>query len=96
VYITEQDRRIDRLLSKSMTLIAYFPEAPDEILGWACIDTRANCAHYVYVKVPYRRLGIGTGLVRNRATCYSHGTDKVGQLFATHNNLTFNPYLVER
>ena len=93
VYDPGQDRRIDRLLFESHVLVAFFPEVPDEILGWVCM--KKDVLHYAYVKSVYRRRGIATGLVAGLATCYTHATDRVGEAFAASLNMQFNPYKLE-
>lgn len=92
-YDAGQDKRIDRLLYMSHTLVAYFPEVPDEILGWCCM--KDDVLHYVYVKAAYRRRGIATGLVAGRASCYTHATDRVGEAFAKSIGASLNPYRLE-
>jgi GNAT superfamily N-acetyltransferase len=92
-YDAGQDRRIDRLIFQSHVLVAFFPEVPDEILGWACM--RDDVLHYVYVKAVYRRRGIATGLVAGRASCYTHATDRVGEAFAASIGAVLNPYRLE-
>lgn len=92
VYNVGQDRRIDLAIARSEVLVAFFPEVPDEVLGWACIESYPEVLHYVYVKGAYRRTGIGTGLVKNRARTYTHYTDAAGRKFASSLSLEFNPY----
>ena len=93
VYNEGQDIRINRLLEDCVTIVAYFWEAPTEVLGWACsYDTTV---HYVYVRGVYRRNGIGKGLVPDGAKYYSHQTDAVGGLFVKNLGLEFNPYSME-
>ena len=92
-YDAGQDRRIDRLLTQSQTLVAYFPEVPDEILGWSCVQE--DTLHYVYVKVIYRRRGIATGLVAASKKWYTHATDRVGEAFAESIGAVLNPYKME-
>lgn len=92
-YWPGQDRRIARLLGKSSTLVAYFPEVADEVLGWACIE--GETLHYVYVKAAYRRSGIAAGMTRGKVAWYSHATNEAGRAFMTNIGAQFNPYLVE-
>jgi GNAT superfamily N-acetyltransferase len=93
VYDPGQDARIDRLLARSRVLVAFFPEVPDEVLGYSVVE--GDALHYVYVKAVYRRRGIGTGLVEGRATCYTHATDREGRAFLERMSLKFNPYPLE-
>jgi GNAT superfamily N-acetyltransferase len=94
VYDSGMDKRIDRLLFRSRVLVAYFPEVPDEVLGWSCLE--GSALHYVYVKGVYRRRGIGKGLVPDSAKWYTHPTDREGRVFAESLSLKFNPFLLEK
>ena len=42
VVLAGQDRRIARLVKEGVVLVAYFPEVPDEVLGWACLSGRRS------------------------------------------------------
>lgn len=91
VYFQEQRSHIETLLCDSELLVACFPEVPDEILGWACIE-HETC-HFVYTKSIYRRGGVGRLLLcRNKVRWYSHQTNEVGKAFARAVNMCFNPY----
>lgn len=92
-YDEGQDRRIDRLILSSYVIVAFFPEVPDEILGWACL--KGDTLHYVYVKAAYRRKGIATGLAAGQILHYTHATDRVGEAFAASIGATLNPYRLE-
>lgn len=95
VYDAGMDKRIDRLVFRSKVLVAFFPEVPDEVLGWSCVE--GDALHYVYVKAVYRRRGIGTGLVPAAAAkWYTHPTDREGRVFAESLSLKFNPFLLEK
>ena len=83
------DERINRLLARSRTLIAFFADVPDEILGYSVIEDRA--LHMVYVKVPYRGMGIGSGLVKGAADVYTH---RVGR-FPEKMGLEYQPFILE-
>ena len=92
VYKSSQDRHIDLLMARSVVTVAFFPEVPDEVLGWACVEPYPEVLHYVYVKGTYRRMGIARGLVEGRARCYTQYTDAAGRKFAEKVGITFNPY----
>lgn len=96
IYSTSQDKRIKRILDKQIpTFIAFFHEAPSEILGWACVE--GDTLHYIYVKAAYRKHGIGTVLMKSiGSTQYSHLTDSHGRRFLSKHNLTYNPYTLEQ
>ena len=94
VYDSEMDKRIDQILSRSRVLVAFFPEVPDEVLGWSCVE--GSTMHYAYVKAVYRRRGIATGLVPDKTKFYTHRTDREGLTFAEKMSLKFNPFLLEK
>ena len=95
VYEWGQAARIQRLLASSSVLVAYFPEVPDEVLGWACVQ--GDALHYVYVKGTYRRMGIGRGLVEGRARCYTQRVEaKEGRALMSVLDLEYNPYKLEQ
>lgn len=92
-YQVGHNGRMKRILSGAQTIIAYFPEVPDEILGWVCRE--GDILHYCYVKAAYRRRGIGSGLAGRGLTSYTHQTDSIGGLFLKKAELSFNPYILE-
>lgn len=92
-YQVGHNGRMRRILSGAQTIIAYFPEVPDEILGWVCRE--GAILHYCYVKAAYRRRGIGTGLAGSGLKTYTHQTDSTGGLFLKKAELSFNPYILE-
>ena len=68
LYFAEQRRLIDRLLERSIVLVARDPD--DEVLryGWIAFEQSPPTLHYVYVKYPIRstatcRRGLGTQLM---------------------------------
>lgn len=94
VYNEGQDRRIDRIIKRGATvLVAYFPEVPDEVLGWACVT--GDTLYYAYVKGMYRGRGIGRGLLPEGLRWYTHATDANGRRFAEKVGLKFNPFKLE-
>jgi hypothetical protein len=94
-YHTGQGTRIDNLLVSCLTLVAYFPQAPDEVLGWACME--GSVLHYCYVKAVYRRRGIASGILAGKGIkVYTHATDAAGKAFARSLDVAFNPYKVEQ
>lgn len=92
-YQVGQNKRMARILSGATTLVAYFPEVPDEVLGWVCRE--GSVLHYCYVKSAYRRNGIGSGLAGSMLKSYTHASDSTGGRFLDSLGLNFNPYLLE-
>ena len=105
---------IERLLSRTTTsiLIAAHAMTPDVILGYLIVETPATMplgcatmpiAHFVYVKQPFRRLGIGKALLEHLkpklgpfSALYTHKTnDGEGLLRAIEEfKAQYNPYLI--
>jgi ribosomal protein S18 acetylase RimI-like enzyme len=55
-------QRIDDSLAKFRVIVAAMQSDDDLICGWCCHD--AESLHFIYVKHPFRRLGIARELVR--------------------------------
>lgn len=66
VYFREQNKILDYLLSTSSVLIACFPEAPDQIMGYVVYDhiIKTLVLHWVYVKSMFRMQGIALGMIK--------------------------------
>lgn len=91
-YRPAQDALIRRLLARSKTLVAYAREIPDEIAGYIVLE--GDCAHFLYVKHVYRRMGIATGLAKDVTKRYSHAT-KLGTRIARAKGIHFDPYFLD-
>lgn len=93
VYHEHQDARISLALARSEVYVAYFEAAPTEVLGWVAFEPYRGVLHYAYVKGPYRRHGIGTGLVAGlKLRWHTHNTNERGKLFLRKLGIRFNPY----
>lgn len=46
------------------TVMAVSHEDPDQLFGYVCAEPDRNVLHYAYVKMPFRRLGIMTAMLR--------------------------------
>lgn len=90
VYKKEMDRLIDALVARSQVLVAFHETVPEEILGYSVIE--GDACHAVYVKSPYRGVGIARGLVQGKAKWYTSETDIGGRQFAAAVGLEFNPF----
>lgn len=91
-YPSVQRNTVEQLMARGAKyLLAVSLSDSDQILGWVCYEPvkGGTCVHYLYVKDPYRRLGLGTYLSElareqtnrtsdapNGARCfYTHRTD---------------------
>ncbi len=99
VYFAQHHRLVDRLLKRSVVLIAANADDLTQILGYLVCEEVAGVAvvHYVYVKAPFRNLGIASHLMRAacgmaRGVHHSHATS-AGHQLARRFHSVFNPYL---
>ena len=90
IYKSGQNALISRLLGRAGSVVAFSPEVPDEILGYAVLEYQT--VHFVYVKPSYRKMGIGRGLIRG-CDRYTQHMGALGALFAEKCGLQFDPYL---
>jgi GNAT superfamily N-acetyltransferase len=106
VYFEEQTHLIQKILTKSKVIVAVDLEHDSQIFGYLVYNEVAHTKiiHYVYVKSPFRRLGIATAL---KDFVFGNVDDDDGKypILTTHYtrmspllnikwNLTFNPYLL--
>lgn len=89
-------RVVERLLARSLVVVACAKDNPNHILGWAAYETEPGVLHYLYVKAAYRGHDISRWLaavVQSRGcTWLSHRTPKLERV-AKALGLTLNPYL---
>lgn len=106
VYKTNQPLIINGLIRRSLTIMAVNPEDPTQIFGYVvATPTTSNVCvlHWLYVKSAFRKLGIGSALVREAIHETEANTNyPVCCTYISHNfnwlkdklNLVYNPYLV--
>lgn len=66
---------------------------PGEVVAWACREFHRPVTHFIYVKFPYRRTGIGSVLAA-ATDFYTHKT-RAGALLARKLGALYNPYLLQ-
>ena len=81
---------VQYILKKSHVLIACLNEDPDVILGYAVFN--GNVLHWVYVKKPWRNIGIAKKLVPIDIETVTHLTT-VGKDIIKHSKI-FNPFKI--
>lgn len=94
VYFSAQGHHglVVKLLRESTVLVACTDDDQDAILGWACLAPPV--LHYVYVKAPFRRLGIGRALLSaGPLDTVTHWTPAVRAWRERGHGYTYNPYL---
>lgn len=99
VYWDHHPNLVKAALGRSSVLVACPDDDPESILGWICIDRvgKHGLIHYVYVKHPFRRLGIASALLaplRPVPMCITHKTSVTEKMnlpsYWVHNPYLFN------
>ncbi len=107
VYFRSHRALILRLLDdRSVTMMAVNAEDEDQILGFVCyspgVISECLVLHFIYVKSPFRRFGIGHRLLEAAKAAVSHERDL--PIVVSHANREFkrfykdlfvyNPYMI--
>lgn len=103
IYFIEQKKIIATAVRDSTVLVSCNPDYLDQIFGYIVYDDSPlayTTIHYVYVKHPYRRYGIGSELVSlveptSVPFVASHWT-RCFEFISESWNLVFNPYILLR
>lgn len=99
VYFEEQRWLINALLENSQLLIACLDDDDDQVFGWVCYAP--SVLHYIYVKVPYRKMGVGrlmldeAGITAESPATFTHITGKAFR-FLGKRMKAYNPYELYR
>lgn len=88
-YKSGQAERIEAALFRSSVEVL---EEPDSHLIIGYIVRESLILHWVYVRSSFRRLGIASGLVRDRCSWYTHDSNAIGRKFIEKFKLKYNPY----
>lgn len=101
IYFAGQHKLIENLIKVCKVIIACNPEDSEQIYGFMVAEKIESilCIHYIYVKQPFRALGIGKLLLNsvkhdiNNPCIYTHFT-VVGGKLAEKYNIYFHPYVL--
>ncbi len=106
IFFDNHKKVITHIMNSSGMVIAANPDEPSQIFGYGIFQqTSGDIAviHYLYVKQPYRKLGIGTALFDNiKHQCRhdpvfpclgTHSTRVFEDVLARKWNVVFNPYV---
>lgn len=107
IYFKEHQKIIERCIAKGEIKVAVNQEDHDQILGFVCFEPHLFrgilTLHYIYVKSPYRKLGVGKELLEDALYEASH--DRNLPIVTTHTSKLFdgfvftayayNPYLMK-
>lgn len=106
IFFDNHKKVIEKVLAESNVVVAANPEDPGQIFGYVVFQPsvgKVAVLHWVYVKEPFRRLGIAADLfaVAKRIAEHDELLPVVGthynlrwDVLATKWNLVFNPYLL--
>lgn len=90
-----------RLLARSQVFVACDRVDPNVIYGWLVTEKFEgnDVVHYVYVKAPFRRMGIAATLlvgasVDPNTLVFSHWSYAVDKLLIKYPKMVYVPYLV--
>lgn len=88
---------VDHLLKKesAKTLVAHPKNDPDTILGYLTFEPQV--VHFVFVKDPFRKMGIATVLLRAaqielETATFTHWTFPVDEFVRRWPGMTYDPY----
>jgi GNAT superfamily N-acetyltransferase len=102
VYFTGHRVILNYLTKAAIIKVACSVEDASHIYGWMCAETHeVPLVHFVYVKQPYRRMGIATLLLEE------YGWSKGGDIIASHyfrgkafkvygRQVVYNPYILHK
>lgn len=108
IYFSNHKRIIAKLLTTPGVgiLLAANQDSPDQIFGYVVFQQNTSgisTVHYIYVKAPYRKFGIGTNMIamvrdvtnhdKDLPMLVSHATDAFAAL-KDRWNIVYNPYLL--
>ncbi len=98
IYAVFQREKVLRLLGRSAVsvLVACNPEDASQVFAYAASERRGGILvlHYLYTKHAFRRMGIGTLLLRRLEALGCHYTHRTpaGERLARRFSAHFNPY----
>lgn len=96
VFYEMHHKVIDRFIERGGEVyIAHPAGEPDVILGYLCMDTVQPVAQYIYVKKPFRKMGIARALIKDKdIKLFTHWTADTDWIVKKISGLIYNPYLV--
>ena len=85
IYYKHQAKILDYLLQNANTLVACFPEDPEEIMGWIIYENLTDnfMVHYIYIRGLHEGKGLATDIIKslnpnNKQLIQTHLVGKVG------------------
>lgn len=95
IYYAAQHDRIERLLSRGNLELAVLPG--DDVTALGYVVTEGPVLHWLYVKGPWRRLGVAGRLLAGKAIReFSHLTFDFDYIAKKRKDWKYNPFAAER
>lgn len=96
IFMLEYHKLAEKLLSSEDTMlkVACLKEDHNVILGYALIDKDGYTVHFVFVKKPWRKIGIMQSLIPQQVLFCTHLTDVGISLVKKAPHISFNPFLL--
>ena len=96
IYYPEHVARLEHMIKSSRVLVACSSEDADQILGYAIVGKafRWDVLHYVYVKYPFRQMGIAKALVTYTCPTFGTGMTLISHLPKNYNAVSAKYRLV--
>lgn len=82
IYYPDQEALIKTILGRSYVVVACSGDDPDQIFGYLVTEEQGPdiCFHWLYIKYPFRRIGLARGLLNAVIDNATPGT----KFFASH------------
>ncbi len=95
VFMKNEHDILEHILERSTTkvAIACLKEDPSVIIGYAITSAVSPVLYFVYVKAPFRRIGVAKLLIPQQiqvTTCLT----RLGSSIAKEKGISYNPYLI--
>jgi GNAT superfamily N-acetyltransferase len=101
IYYDGQHRLIEKLILRSKTYVACDVNDPNQLYGYGVAEVVDGIfvVHFIYVKLSFRRMGIGTALLNSfeyqpgSLSAFTHWTKMAERLHIKY-NMVYHPYIL--
>ncbi len=84
---------VEALIVRNFVKVACLTDDPDVIIGYSIVNPTLQVLHWIYVKKPFRGMGIGKALIPTLVTTFTHLT-RAGKSLLDKYKAVFNPFAV--
>jgi GNAT superfamily N-acetyltransferase len=95
IYYETQRELVSKVLDGAQVLVACSPESDKQIFGYIAYE-HPGLIHYIYVKFPYRKFGIGTSLMEQSEVVAPYISTHLPRKHKKAPEVIYNPYLLWR